>query len=46
VTDLDVLALLLHDIDCGCKDYTGVGDEDTSYEHIAQAIMDAGWIRP
>ena len=36
---LQSIAIRLHAVECGCSDYIGVGDEDSVYEEIANALM-------
>ena len=45
------VAMKLHSIQCGCSDYVGVGDEDSQYEEMTDALMpllakvwEGGWL--
>jgi len=44
-TEREALAVLLHATHCGCKAYSGIGDEDNVYEEMADAVLAAGFRR-
>ena len=33
------VAMKLHATQCGCSDYVGVGDEDSTYEEMVDALL-------
>ena len=36
---LQIIAVNLHETHCGCGDYIGIGDEDSSYEDMANGLL-------